>query len=132
VHESVDFVDQNALNLTNEQLYIHKFFQELYPRTPVKRGKEKGGEEKGRRGRRRVGNEGYRTGRGRGWDKKKRERKEGGEGEKHTPGFLQHPQFELSRNKPDFDPRRVGYMLVSGPVVKCQLTRISTVNNKIQ
>jgi hypothetical protein len=45
------------------------FFRGLYPRTPVYRGREKGGEEKreGRKGEgrrmRRVGDEGYRTGR---------------------------------------------------------------------
>jgi hypothetical protein len=37
-----------------------------------------------------VGQEG-----GEGMDKE-----EGGKGGKHTPGFLQHPQYELSRNKP--------------------------------
>jgi hypothetical protein len=31
---------------------------------------------------------------GEGWDKEEGEREKGG---KHTPGFLQHPQFELSR-----------------------------------
>jgi hypothetical protein len=46
-----------------------KFFPGLYPRTPVYRAREKGGEEKRKggkgegRGRRRVGDEGYRTGR---------------------------------------------------------------------
>jgi hypothetical protein len=33
---------------------------------------------------------------GEGWDKEEGE----GAGGKHTPGFLQHPQFELSGNKP--------------------------------
>jgi hypothetical protein len=46
-----------------------KIFSGLYPRTPVNRGREKGGEEKGKggkgegMGRRRVGDERYRTGR---------------------------------------------------------------------
>jgi hypothetical protein len=55
VHESVDFVDQNALNLTNEHLLIQKIFRGLYPQTPLtgkRKGREengKGGEKKGRR-----------------------------------------------------------------------------------
>jgi hypothetical protein len=31
-----------------------------------------------------------------------RKKGKGREGGKHTPGFLQHPQFELSRNKPGY------------------------------
>jgi hypothetical protein len=51
-------------------------------------------------GRRRVGDEGYRTGRRGGDGIRKKGKGKGREGGKHTPGFLQHPQFDLSRNKP--------------------------------
>jgi hypothetical protein len=96
VHESVDFVDQNALNLTNEHLYIKKFFRGLYPRTPVNRGREKGGEEKGKgkgegMGRRRVGDEGYRTGRRGGDGIRKKGKGKGREGGKHSPRFSPTP-----------------------------------------
>jgi hypothetical protein len=55
VQKTVNFVDQNALNLTNEHLEIQKIFSWVIPPDPVKRGREKGG---GNRQGRRRGREG--------------------------------------------------------------------------
>jgi hypothetical protein len=87
VPKSVDLVDQNALNLTNEHLQIQKFFRRLYPGPPLtgegkREGRKKGREEKGKGW---EGDEGYRTGRREGWDKEEGEGEGEGRREAHPP-----------------------------------------------
>jgi hypothetical protein len=55
-------------------------------------------------GRRRVRHEGYTMGEQvRAWDKEEEGREKGRKEGSTASGFLQHPQFDLSRNKPGLD-----------------------------
>jgi hypothetical protein len=50
VNQAAVFCVRNALKVIYEHLRFENFFPGLYPRTPVKRGREDMGREKGREG----------------------------------------------------------------------------------
>jgi hypothetical protein len=62
VNQAAVLCVRNALEVTYEHLRFEKFFRGLYPRTPVKRGRERNG--RWREGKEREGKEG---GEGREW-----------------------------------------------------------------
>jgi hypothetical protein len=96
VHKDVVYYLQNALKPTYEHLEFEKFFRGLYPRTPVQRGREWEG--------RNRGEEVEREGRAEGWEGKRIEGKgrewkgrgeEGGKewGRDGRPGGRAPPKF---------------------------------------